>query len=100
VVRLTSFKPNELGGAIPGQHRLPLLAAWFGYGKYKELQAVQGKFLTRFVRGVLKTVYLLITITVVVASHPHLGAQQVTTQATPGATPGPPDEPGATSAGG
>jgi LPS-assembly protein len=106
VVRLTSFRPNELGGAIPGRHRLPLLAAWFGFGKYKELQAVQGKFCTRFVRGVLKTVYLLITITVVVASHPHLGAQQVTSQATPaGETPGAagsrlaaslPDEPGAT----
>jgi LPS-assembly protein len=31
----------------------------------------------------LKTIYLLITITVFAASHPHLAAQQVTTQATP-----------------
>jgi LPS-assembly protein len=31
----------------------------------------------------LKTIYLLITITVFAASHPHLAAQEVTTQATP-----------------
>jgi LPS-assembly protein len=105
VVRLTSFKPNEPGGAIPRQHRLPLLLPSFGFSKYKELQAVQGEFRKKLVLGARKTVYLLITITVLAASHPHLAAQQVTTQATPPAeTPrsdmsGPPanlpDEPGA-----
>ncbi len=35
--------------------------------------------------GALKTVYLLITITVVAASHPQLGAQEVSNQATPAA---------------
>ncbi len=49
----------------------------------------------------LKTVYLLITTTVLAPSHPHLLAQQVTTQATPpGDAPqssrGLPDEPGVT----
>jgi LPS-assembly protein len=51
------------------------------------------------VRCALKAVYLLITITMSAASHPHLLAQQVTTQATPPAetprSPGSlPDEPG------
>jgi len=34
----------------------------------------------------LKTIYLLITITVIAASHPHLAAQEVTTQALPQST--------------
>jgi len=44
----------------------------------------------------LKTIYLLITITVIAASHPHLAAQEVTTQAPPQATApsGLPDTPG------
>ncbi len=70
MVRLTSFKPNELGGTIPWQRRLPLP-----------------------VGSALTTVYLLITITVFGASHPHLLAQQVTTQATPAGDL--PDAPGA-----
>ncbi len=46
-----------------------------------------------FARGALKTVYLLITIMLFTASHPHLLAQQVTTEAPP---PGElPDGPGA-----
>ena len=69
-MRLTSFKPNELGGTIPWQRRLPLP-----------------------VGSALKTVYLLITITLFGASHPHLLAQQVTTQATPVVSL--PDAPGA-----
>ena len=48
-------------------------------------------------RSALRTIYLLITITLVVASHPHLVAQQVTIQAPPpAALPATlPDEPGA-----
>jgi len=48
-------------------------------------------------RSALKTIYLLITITVLAASHPQLVAQQVTTQAPPRASlpDGLPDEPGA-----
>ena len=83
MVRLTSFKPNELGCAIARQDRLSLPES-------------QG----RCWRRILKTITLLITITLVAARHPHVGAQQVTTQATPsdGSRPaaGLPDEPGAT----
>jgi LPS-assembly protein len=47
-------------------------------------------------RSALKTIYLLITITVIAASHPHLSAQEVTTQAPPQASvsSGLPDTPG------
>ena len=99
-MRLTSFKPNEPGGAIPRQHRLPLPAQSFGYSKYRDLQAAQGKFRKNLARSALKAVYLLITIMVLAASHPHLAAQQVTTQATPvdmSRSPASlPDEPGTT----
>jgi LPS-assembly protein len=43
-------------------------------------------FSPNFAGSALKTVYLLITIMVLAASHPHLAAQEVTTQATPQAT--------------
>ncbi len=105
-MRLTSFMPNELGEVIPGQHRLPLLVLPSGGNKSKELQVVRekefrGKTGDRFVRSPLKAVYLLITIMVLAASHPHLAALQVTSQATPAAeavqSPGSlPDDPGAT----
>ena len=109
-MRLKSFKPNDLGRAIPWQHRLPLLAPLFGDPKNgdskngdsenKELQAAPSKRRRRFVRRSVKTVYLLITIMLGAASHPHLAAQQVTTQATPSDGSRPtaslPDEPGAT----
>jgi LPS-assembly protein len=97
VVRLTSFKPNELGGTIPWQRRLPLPVMLFGRSKYNKLSAVLGRFWggrpKSSVGSALKTVYLLITITVFAASHPHLVAQQVTTQATPDTAL--PDAPGA-----
>jgi LPS-assembly protein len=50
-----------------------------------------------FATSALKTIYLLITITVLAASHPHLAAQEVTTQATPPqrVVEGLPDGPGA-----
>lgn len=96
MVRLTSFKPNELGGTIPWQRCLSLPLLLFGFSKYNKLPAVWGRFRggrRSFVRSALETVYLLITITVYGASHPHLLAQQVTTQATP--APDLPDAPGA-----
>jgi LPS-assembly protein len=97
VVRLTSFKPNELGGTIPWQHRLLLPVMLFGRSKYNKLRTVCGRSWggrrKSFAGNALKTVYLLITITVYAASHPHLVAQQVTTQATPAV--GLPDAPGA-----
>jgi LPS-assembly protein len=93
VVRLTSFKPNELGGTIPWQRRLPLPVVLFGRSKYDKLPAVRGGRRKSSVGCALKAVYLLITITVYAASHPHLVAQQVTTQATPAV--GLPDAPGA-----
>jgi LPS-assembly protein len=96
-VRLTSFKPNELGGTIPWQRRLPLPLVLFGPSKYNKLRALRGRSWGGrrkcSVGCALKTVYLLITITVYAASHPHLLAQQVTTQATPAV--GLPDAPGA-----
>jgi LPS-assembly protein len=97
VVRLTSFKPNEMGGTIPWQHRLLLPVMLFGRSKYNKLRTVCGRSWggrrKSFAGNALKTVYLLITITVYAASHPHLVAQQVTTQATPAV--GLPDAPGA-----
>ncbi len=69
----------------------------FGRSKYNKLSAVLGRFWggrpKSSVGSALKTVYLLITITVFAASHPHLVAQQVTTQATPDTAL--PDAPGA-----
>ncbi len=72
-----------------------------GSNRYKQLQADQGKFRGNALQSALKAVYLLITIMVLAASHPHLAAQQVTTLATPAADTGQspaslPDEPGAT----
>ena len=70
----------------------------FGGRRYKELQVAPGGRRKRLARVALKTIYLLITITMVVASHPHLLAQQVTTLATPAVNlpdaPSLPDEPG------
>jgi LPS-assembly protein len=80
VVRLTSFKPNELSVTIPSQRRLLLLLLPFGCRKFNELQKVPSG---RMLSSALKAVYLLITITLISASHPHLLAQQVTTLATP-----------------
>jgi LPS-assembly protein len=91
VVRLTSFKPNELSSTVSWQRRLPL-PLLFGCSEYNELQAVWGGPAKNFVRSALKTVYLLITITLIAASHPHLLAQQVTTLATPATSL--PDAPG------
>jgi LPS-assembly protein len=82
VVRLTSFEPNELGGTIRRQHRLPLPVLSFGSSKYNELHTVWEHAAKSFAKCTLKTVYLLITITMFAASHPHLLAQQVTTPAT------------------
>jgi LPS-assembly protein len=96
-VRLTSFKPNEMGGTIPWQRRSPLPVVLFGRSKYNKLHRVPGQSCggrrKSFAGRALKTVYLLITITVYAASHPHLLAQQVTTPATPAV--GLPDAPGA-----
>jgi len=98
VVRLTSFKPNEQDGTIPWQRRLPSQVFPFGASRYKELQIVSGVRRKNVARIALKTVYLLITITAVAASHPHLLAQQVTTLATPVASlPDAPDLPDAPS---
>lgn len=76
MVLLKKFEPNEQG-AVAGGKRLPRLAlAW---GKFTELETVQ-RIQTQ---GLRKTVYLLITITVLLLSHPHLAAQEVTSQAPP-----------------
>jgi LPS-assembly protein len=83
--------PNEQGGTVPWQRRLSL-SLLFGAGKYKEFQAVPGGRAKSFTLSAQRTVYLLITTTVLVASHPHLLAQQVTTLATP--TVSLPDAPG------
>jgi LPS-assembly protein len=78
VARLTSFEPKEQ--SVRAQwHRSLAFFVPRGPASYRQ--------------AVLKTVYLLITITVLAASHPHLMAQQVTTLAPPPA--GTPDAPGA-----
>ncbi|NYF92091.1 LPS assembly protein LptD [Tunturiibacter empetritectus] len=76
----SSFKPDEPGIKPHGQRRRPLLALLFGGTKpFHPVAKACG-----FYSGSLRTaVYLLITIMVLPASHPHLRAQQVTTQATP-----------------
>jgi LPS-assembly protein len=84
VVRLTSFessfKPNEPGLKAYGQRRLPFLALMSGGCRaLRSVEEVRG----RCSRGVRQTVYLLTTIMVFAASHPHLSAQEVTSQATP-----------------
>jgi LPS-assembly protein len=92
VVRLTSFKPNEQGGPIRRQCRLPLLASLPRVGEDKKPRSIVDNRERRFIQSILKTLYILITITVSAASHPHLLAQQVTTPATsPAALP---DDPG------
>jgi LPS-assembly protein len=101
VVRLTSFKPNELGCALPSQHCLPLSAQSYSSCGYNKLSTRQVRASKAFVRGVLNTVYLLITTMVFAPSHPHLLAQQVTTQATSvsdvrQSSTSLPDEPGVT----
>src|SRR5271154_1236388 len=69
----------------------------YGASEYNELQAawsgVQVGPGKSAVRSALRAVYLLITITLFAASHPHLMAQEGTTQATP--TEILPDAPGA-----
>ena len=93
MVRLRSFKPNEQGVTTERQRGLPLLPLLSG--EYRFLQGFLRGFVLRpeFTQGALKTIYLLITITVVMASHPQLGAQQVTSQAPPRTSL--PDGPGA-----
>jgi LPS-assembly protein len=92
VVRLTSTKSNEQGGLHHRQRRLPLLVLFSGGNRYRKAvcgSAVQMRlrailnFCPNFAASTLKTVYLLITIMVFAVSHPHLMAQEVTTQATP-----------------
>ena len=72
MVRLTRFKPNEQGGTIPWQRRLPLPASLFGASECNELHAVWGDPVKNLARSALKAVYLLITITVLGTSHPQL----------------------------
>ncbi len=76
---------------VPWQCCLPSFASSFGRSKNKELQAISSKPEQSSVRNALKSVYLLITITLLAISHPHLVAQQVTIQATPAASL--PDDP-------
>jgi LPS-assembly protein len=105
VVRLTSFEPNEQRVTTLWQRRLPLLgvlrgdrslqALWKGRAAKAWRRAIQS-VRPSVARSALKTIYLLITITVIAASHPHLAAQEVTTQAPPQASvsSGLPDTPG------
>ena len=101
MVRLTSFKPNEQRGEtrrllrLPGMTPLP-----DGESAVQAVWRVRRTFAAR----ARKAVYLLITIMAVAASHPHLRAQEVTSEAPPqtavqdgvssSATESLPDEPG------
>jgi LPS-assembly protein len=80
VVRLTSFKPNDPGVPESGKRRLPLRALRTATTKWQELLAFGPRIGLR--KNFLRTVYLLITTTLVAASHPHLSAQEVISQAT------------------
>jgi len=93
VARLTSFEPNEQWVRPPWQRRLPSRDVlcngdrssqilWKGRGAKARRRAIQC-VRPSVARSALKTIYLLITITVIAASHPHLAAQEVTTQAPP-----------------
>jgi LPS-assembly protein len=64
-----------------------------GDSEHSQLQAGPENFRRNFCQSFRNPVYLLITIMVLAASHPHLAAQQVTTQATAPANL--PDAPGA-----
>jgi LPS-assembly protein len=72
-----------------------LQALWKGRAAKAWRRAIQS-VRPSVARSALKTIYLLITITVIAASHPHLAAQEVTTQAPPQASvsSGLPDTPG------
>ncbi len=101
VVRLTSFKPNSpCGVMVPqGQPYLPVLLA--RTSKFNRLNATDGHVSNipgkLPVHRLLRVVYLLITTTLIASSHPHLTAQEVTSQATPqpGISTSLPDSPGA-----
>jgi LPS-assembly protein len=96
VVRLTSFKPNEPVGTKSGWRQLPLRVLLSPTSKAGRFGATPNHLPNRYgkhlVRSFLRAVYLLITTTLIAASHPHLRAQEVTSQATPGTLP---DSPGA-----
>ncbi|MCU1319659.1 MAG: Organic solvent tolerance protein, partial [Edaphobacter sp.] len=93
MVRLTSFELGEQN--LRATRQDSLLLRILSSGGDACLQAVSGSRVAagtlRHVqtlrrscaRSALKTIYLLITITVLAASHPQLGAQEVTSQAPP-----------------
>ena len=92
MVRLTSFKPNEQGGEGWRQFLRPMLTLPVGESTFAAVQRVRkGRAATA-----RKTAYLLIITMLSAASHPHLAAQEVTSQATPRQTESSsfPDEPG------
>jgi LPS-assembly protein len=74
VVRLTSIEENVPRTAVEETDFVLIAASCAGANVW-----LQGRGLRRF----LHRVYLLITITVLAASHPHLAAQEVTSQAPP-----------------
>jgi LPS-assembly protein len=104
VVRLTSFESNDkrlenlwlrrvlvvLGGGDRSLH-----GVWKGRA-VKALRKAMHTAYPNVAGSAQKTIYLLITIMVIGASHPHLAAQEVTTQAPPQASvqSAPPDAPG------
>ena len=76
-----SFKPNRQGAGAGGR-RLP--SRNLPFGGDSELEAAVGTRATASAAAsVLRAVYLLITIMVLAASHPHLAAQEVTSLAPP-----------------
>lgn len=97
MLRVTSFRPNEQETKTCRQFRPP--ADLPARGEERTLRAA-GRVREGFAAKARTTVLLLITTTLFAASHPHLGAQEVTTQATPAeAAPSAdstslPDEPG------
>jgi LPS-assembly protein len=107
-VHLTSFEPNEQGEIILLLRRMLSLdvpchgdrllqAVWKGRAANAWRRAIQS-VRPSGAESPLKTIYLLITIMAVATSHPHLAAQEVSTQAPPqtSVSSGLPDTPGET----
>lgn len=87
MVRLTSFESKEPKRKTRWQRRLPLLLSSgdrdVQIGRERNEAARRETLRLGFAGAALKTIYLLITIMLVAASHPQLIAQEVTSQAPP-----------------
>lgn len=80
MVRLTSFEPNQQGAGGVARYVPPRNLPLSGNNEFAAAERVRVA-VEAAAGSALRAVYLLITIMVLAASHPHLGAQEVTSQA-------------------